>query len=98
MTRYPSRKLPKQSNKKIGRSFKHKTSDHALERKEKKAERQEAMETGSVTPVVQRTAEEKAIAKAARQVAGRQKGGSSAWKKMTGNVNTTARNGPRAVH
>ena len=98
MTRYASAKLPKQSNKKIGRSFKHKTSEKALERKAKKAEKQEAMETGSVTPVVQRTAEEKAIAKAARQVANRQQGGWSSWKKMTGNVNTTARNGPRAVH
>jgi len=96
MTRYASAKLPKQSNKKIGRSFKHKTSDHALERKAKKAEKQEAMETGSVATVTQRTPEEKAAAKAARQVAGRQAGGNSTWKKQA-MLNVTAKNGPRAV-
>jgi len=97
MTRYASAKLPKQSNKKIGRSLKHKNSDKALDRRAKKAEKQEAMETSSVTSVSTRTPEDKAAAKAARQVAGRQAGGNSAWKKQTGNVNTTARNGPRAV-
>jgi hypothetical protein len=93
--RLPSQKLPKQSNKKIGRSVKHKFSTKALERRELKEEKKEKMLCENPEPVKVLTQEEKDQAKAERKKANKER---VMWKKQTGLVNTTAKNGPRAVH
>ena len=93
MVRLSKHKLPKQNNKKIGRSAKHKTGAKALARKEAKIEKANNMDEDS-EPVPVRTEEEKAAAKAERKKANRH---NVMWKQQPGRVNTTARNGPRNI-
>ena len=93
MVRLSKHKLPKQSNKKIGRSAKHKKGAKAMARKAAKEEKANSMEE-EMEPVPILTAEEKAAAKAERKKANRH---NVMWKKQPGLVNTTARNGPRNV-
>ena len=97
--RLPKHKLPKQSNKKIGRSTKHKQSEKSIARRTAKAAARDAkaerMENGEEDVKVERTEEEKAEAKAERKKANKS---NVAYKHPPGGINVTARNGPRSIH
>jgi len=92
MTRLPKAKLPKQNNKKVGRSAKHKTSDKALARKAYKAEKAEHMDDEKPAPLYAND-EERAAAKAERKNANR---ANNKWKHPALS-NVTSKQGPRNV-
>ena len=95
MARFPRQKLPKQSNKVVGRTAKHKASDKSLARRAAKADKAEEKEANMVdgadaAPI--RTEEEKAEDKAARKKLNLK---NNQWKKQI--LHMTSRHGPRAV-
>jgi hypothetical protein len=92
MTRLPKAKLPKQNNKKVGRSAKHKTSEKALARKAYKAEKATHMDDEAAVPLYA-NAEERDAAKAERKKANK---ANNKWKHPALS-NVTSKQGPRNV-